>query len=84
MRRRVVGPVSPVVDDEGAPRVVDVDHGPRVAHQRGRDRVRGFGGHLASLPYGVRDVGDSTVYPVRDVEDVAVCDRALHRVVVEQ
>src|SRR5215211_6764770 len=56
----------------------------RVAQQRGRDRVRDFGGHLAALPDGVRDVGDRTVYLVRDVEDVAVCDHAFHRVVVEQ
>src|SRR5829696_4443764 len=84
MRLRGVGPASPVVSDERAPRIVDVDHGARVAQQRGRDRVRDFGGHLAALPDGVRDVGDRTVYVVRDVEDVAVRDHALHRVVVEQ
>src|SRR5918994_2156484 len=47
-------------------------------------RLRDRGGRLAALPDGVRDADDSTVYIVRDVEDVAVCDRALHGVVVEQ
>jgi hypothetical protein len=41
-------------------------------------------GSLAALPDGVRDADDPAVYIVRDVEDVAVCDRALHGVVVEQ
>ncbi len=73
-----------MVGDERATRVVDVDHDARVARQRGRDRVRGRGGRLAALPDGVRDADDPTVYIVRDVEDVAVGDRALYRVVVEQ
>src|SRR5215210_8860347 len=79
-----VGPVSPEVGDERAPRIVDVDHGACVANQRGRDRVCVFGWHLSALPDGVRDADDRTVYLVRDVEDVAVRDHALHRVVVEQ
>jgi len=65
-----------------APRVVDIDHGARVAQQRGRDRVRDRGGHLAALANSVRDADDRTVDLIRDVEGVAVRDYALHCVVV--
>ena len=77
-------PARPVVDDERAARVVYVDHGARVALQRGRDRVYDRGMHLAALPEGVRDVDDRSVHLVGDVKNVAVRDQALRHIIVEQ
>ena len=50
----------------------------------GHRPVCDHGGYRAALPHGVGYVDNPTMYLVRDVEDVAVRDHALHRVVVEQ
>ena len=73
-----------MVGDERAPRVVDVDHGARVALQRGGDRVHDRGMDLAALAHRIRNVHDRRVHLVGDVEHVAVGDMALDRIVVEQ
>jgi len=54
----------------------------RVALQCRRDRVDLFGGHFTALPDGIRDAHDCAVDPVRNLQDVAVGDRALQRVIV--
>ena len=75
-------PIWRVIHNERAPCVVDVDHGARVALQRRRDRVDLFGGHFTALPDGVRDAHDCAMDLVRNLQDVAVRDPALQRVVV--